>query len=375
MLQSRESTFSILDSSMDTIPDNQLETTIPAAGDMFAYLNLQNTFTTKDKTILTKGVENPSNINEVFDHFRIPKTIITILPEKDYVHRILKFIYSVCLEAHTYLPKNLYLLKTGLSQIVSLSRKECCCLLCMAFCNKLGDFNFNYWLQREQNKLLGLLNYFDVLHQINDNRIWNDIVNFLRKHNTSYNLHQTSYNTPIKTKLHLLNINDRLINTVFTLPSDENDEDNNAVIGNNVLGNDTSENAMQYIIHPECLIALFLCEHEPLNENEAIGIINVLNFSVYTRTVISYKIGGAVNNIRRETAMNIIIYNEITEANCYSEDSIKKHINKIGAVFEIIDETKARSWTHPVIITGLGANNGPCIYDLFVICYMVCFSM
>ena len=35
------------------------------------------------------------------------------------------------------------------------------------------------------------------------------------------------------------------------------------MIGDNVLSTGISENAMRYIINPECLVALLLCQNQP----------------------------------------------------------------------------------------------------------------
>ena len=69
----------------------------------------------------------------------------------------LKFMYKMCFLHSTILQtKRIETLKTQKLKSIELTRYKCCCLLALAFFNRLEKFNFNIWVHNDTNKTAGL---------------------------------------------------------------------------------------------------------------------------------------------------------------------------------------------------------------------------
>ena len=127
---------------------------------------------------------------------------------------------------------------------------------------------------------------------------------------------------------------------------------------------------MRYVINTECLIAILLCQEDPLQMNEAVAVTNVRDYSSYKETYIngtlSYKLSQNIK-FSIESPRNIVIFDELDKENiqnCYNDMSIINQIVKTGAVYKAIQYSSKANGTKnsPIFNTGFRRNNKPCIY-------------
>ena len=212
-----------------------------------------------------------------------------------FVYKLCPFIFHMCSEVKHYFPnqKLEYMLKDQ-SHIVTLTQKQCCCLLSLAFFDLFpnhltsldmnGKFTFKIWLSTETEKLKCLLTYFFTMHKrflTNKNQWASRNIQFVRKVTKNINLHDML----IQSHKPLLPVNIKFDGKIEESNKTLQSDFANAHIGGGVLRHGSVQEEIRFTISPECLISVLICEK--MNDNESIVIIGAerfCNYSGYSRT-------------------------------------------------------------------------------------------
>ena len=93
----------------------------------------------------------------------------------------------------------------------------------MAFCNKFAPyFSFNYWLEHNENKVIGLFNYFEIMRQIKHNHdisfTGHEILSFVRCRAFGYHHSMDNYRRHQQTNLNFMDMDVQVSNEIFKNP-------------------------------------------------------------------------------------------------------------------------------------------------------------
>ena len=182
--------------------------------------------------------------------------------------------------------QDIFMIPPNSQYISSLTKLQCALIICMAFFNMFSSttyahFNFEHFKKNDSTKLLAILNYFSILSYrwgIDDkHEHFNLEVRFCRNQGSNDIINRIKNNhTPI-TKGHSLD--DKKIEEIPGYPQAVFA---NKKIGGSVLTDGSVQEEIRYLICPECLIVLLLCNNEDMTPTESVSIYGAEQCSIYS---------------------------------------------------------------------------------------------
>ena len=288
------------------------------------------------------------------------KVVFDLLTNKpNYCHTI-RFMAFLVLNHSDIVTKNhINMLPKYSTHTTSLTKLQCAVLLSMTFFNMLPnypDFSFDHIKQNDPEKLKAIMNYY-----IGIERIFSKDPDYLLYLQVRFCRNQGSRNiiNEINNNKSVVNSNVRFdtMHKIEDIPGIPQAVFANKKIGGGVLTDGSVQEEIRYLICPECLLVVLLCNNETLEDTESVSINGAERFSNYTgygRT--SFKISDRpVTDIttRRVSGDNILDVKIIafdakkyntTGTTQYGFGDIQREIIKLSSVFSTLVKNKQHSF-------------------------------
>ncbi|CAD6192834.1 unnamed protein product [Caenorhabditis auriculariae] len=199
------------------------------------------------------------------------------LEKQNIYYETVRFIVKLALRARLLLPKPLCVLKRSCNFSVTFSQEQCACILAHAFLGTFGShfsfsqFIFNVKSELMLEKLRFIMHYFDCVRR----RMPEGVVSFRRRFfNRSNDWDQCEERIGEKD---LWVTQDLLIEKA---PLSSQVDFANKNIGGGVLASGAVQEEIRFLISPEAIVSILICEK--LRDEEAIFIVGAQQFSSYS---------------------------------------------------------------------------------------------